>query len=400
MSRDKTIALIGVSDEEAAHLRLLMRKSASALDHSWNWGDEKHADLLVIDLRSFAGQMARTRALASGVRCAIFSDAPVAAPDLHLRRPLLHANVVEVLNQVGAARGAAPLVGAHSDDFYTRDLDEDAADPLWPLAEDAPTRSMPEGGLDELLRSVPTELRGAAYRPGPQAQSGLDLTPDRLTLEPVKGRAPAPSPGGDVRPYPARAGLPTDTAPHSLRAWLEQDLLRAPAWFGLPGAPPLALDPKHQVAHAPGGLVGLAPYCHAKWALADWRPLTSAELAELRATQSTLPYARLVWLDVLQHSAGQLARHLDPGGTYRLTQWVEIDRDLGRYFRIASVMLQPMRLHEIAAASGAPMADVFDLVNAYDAVGLIEWQPRTRAAVEAPASPSLLQRLRRPFGKS
>ena len=120
----------------------------------------------------------------------------------------------------------------------------------------------------------------------------------------------------------------------------------------------------------------------------------------MRETQSAHAYARLVWLDVLLHSGGQLARHLDPGGTYRLKRWIEIDQGFNRYFRIASVMLQPARLHEIAAASGAPMADVFDVVNACDAIGLLEWQARPpREAVRAVA-PTLLQRLRKPFGKS
>ncbi len=82
---------------------------------------------------------------------------------------------------------------------------------------------------------------------------------------------------------------------------------------------------------------------------------------------------RLIWLYVLVHSEGKLARHLDPGGTYRLSRWIEIERDFSAYFRIASTMLQPARLHEIAAASSASMADVFDVVNAYDAIGLIEW---------------------------
>ena len=60
-------------------------------------------------------------------------------------------------------------------------------------------------------------------------------------------------------------------------------------------------------------------------------------------------------------------------------------------------MLQPARLHQIAAASGASMADVFDVVNAYDAIGLIEWKPRAPrggAPVEEP-KPGLLGRLRK-----
>ena len=47
------------------------------------------------------------------------------------------------------------------------------------------------------------------------------------------------------------------------------------------------------------------------------------------------------------------------------------------------------------------MSDVFDVVNAYDAIGLIECQPRTPRNPEptAPAPSGLLQRLRKPFRK-
>ena len=64
----------------------------------------------------------------------------------------------------------------------------------------------------------------------------------------------------------------------------------------------------------------------------------------------------------------------------------------------------PLGLGEIAEAwkteIGGP--DVFDVVNAYDAIGLIEWQPRTpRPGSEVPEKPSgLLQRLRKSFKKS
>jgi hypothetical protein len=66
-------------------------------------------------------------------------------------------------------------------------------------------------------------------------------------------------------------------------------------------------------------------------------------------------------------------------------------------------MLQPGRLHEIAAASHASMADVFDVVNAYEAIGLIEWQPRAPRGggepVEAPKK-GLLGRLRKSLKRS
>ena len=94
----KRIAVVGVTDEETAHLRLLMRKAESELSHAWTWDGESNADLLVVDPSNFAGQMALTRAQSGGRRCAIFSDVPAPEADLVLQRPLKLANVVEVLN--------------------------------------------------------------------------------------------------------------------------------------------------------------------------------------------------------------------------------------------------------------------------------------------------------------
>jgi hypothetical protein len=230
------------------------------------------------------------------------------------------------------------------------------------------------------LRPLPGELRSARPAPRPTAPPAAPFTAGEPGIT-----SSAPS-------SPRDANL-ADAEPHRLRAWLGEGLLNAPARIDLAGAPTLVLDPKHRIAYAEAGLAALRPYCEAQWAARDWRPLTSAELAAVRAGQTAFAYERLVWLDVLHHSGGHLARHLDPGGTYRLTRWMEIDHDLGQYFRIASQMMQPQRLHEIAAASGASMGDVFDVVNAYDAIGLVEWQPRPRGGAEAPVS--LLQRLRR-----
>lgn len=368
--------MVGVPDEEAAHLRLLVRSCARELEHEWRWGDENGADLLVVDARSFGGQMARTRALGAGVRCAVFSDEPVADAELVLPRPLRRADVVGVLNAAGAAAARDTAIAPHDDDFYVRDLGDVEA------AERDASRSDPDGGsaaaagLDEALRPTPHELRDKA----------------------AVGRVEAESP---QRRYATREEMLEDTAPRGLREFLEGDLLKAPVRYALPGSPALILDPKNRVAHAPCNLAALAPYCRARWRRCDWEPLTNTELAEARESQESHGYSRLLWLDVLLGSGGQLARHLDPGGTYRLKQWVEIDKDLNRYFRIGSALLTPLRLHEIAAAAEAAMADVFDFVNACDAIGLIEWQPRTRRDDGAPPEkPSLLGKLRKSFNRS
>lgn len=374
MSRSRTLAAIGVSDQEVAHLRLLMRTVADRLDHVWRWGEEHSADLLIVDLDTFAGQMAHTRALGSGLRCAVIADEPPAGTERVLRRPLRSADVIALLNGAAHARAHDPAIGAHGADFYTRDLDDHGS------AAGALSEAAPAPGLDELLRHRPVELRAP---PPPSVPPPAAASVPAETKNSLRARR-----------------LSVDDETCDLRTYLESGRLLAPARFALPDAPPLVLDPKHRVAHAPASLRALEPYCRARWPLADAQPLTSVELAVVRSEQPALPYARLIWLYVLVHSGGRLASHLDPGGTYRLTQWVEMDRDFGGVFRIASALLRAARLHEIAAAADAPMDEVFDVVNAYEAIGLIEWQPRPRRDDDAPRPPSLLQRLRRPFGKS
>jgi hypothetical protein len=142
-------------------------------------------------------------------------------------------------------------------------------------------------------------------------------------------------------------------------------------------------------------------YCREPLRRSDWRVMTSAEMTQLLETQPAQAYARLIWLDVMLRSGGKLAPHLDPGGTYRLTRWLEIRRDYPRLSRISTVMMQPLRLHEIVAASNAEMGEVFDAVNAYDAIGLLEWTPRPPRHTDPVNENGLsgfMQRLRKPFG--
>ena len=76
----------------------------------------------MVDPDVFAGQMARTRALGTGVRCAVFSDRVVEGADLVLRRPLTRANLVEVLTKVMATAAPEPHIASatRNEEFYSR----------------------------------------------------------------------------------------------------------------------------------------------------------------------------------------------------------------------------------------------------------------------------------------
>src|SRR5690242_12830384 len=102
MRIDKNLVVIGLSDDDTAHLRLLMRKAGEQLQQRWRWGTEEGADLVIVDTQVFAGQMTRTRALAAGMRVAVVTDETAeSSTELRLHRPWKLSNVVDVLNRAG-----------------------------------------------------------------------------------------------------------------------------------------------------------------------------------------------------------------------------------------------------------------------------------------------------------
>jgi len=365
VKREKFIACVGMSEPELAHLRLLLRACAADLDATWRFGDETSPDLLVVDKRHFAGEMAFTRACGAGIRCAVFTDAASGTDlDLVLRRPLQRINLVELLNGISEGN-TRPEVRAVDEDFYVRDLGIGMVERRSEAAGDIAS------GLDEALRAQPKELRG----------------------EDVAAKSARRASDAPAHRYTTRESMLEETALRPMREYLGGELLRGPSRVALGDAPPLVFDPKHRMAYIAGGLGTAETYANSRWRLCDWTPLRSSELTRLRDELAPIPYSRLIWLDVLLHSRGRLARHLDPKASYRLVQWVEVDSSHGWVFRIASAMLQPMRLHEIAAASNATMSDVFDVVNAYDAIGLVESRSPAPSERERPAK-SLFDRFR------
>ena len=110
------------------------------------------------------------------------------------------------------------------------------------------------------------------------------------------------------------------------------------------------------------------------------------EAAALGAAQ---PLARLQWYGGLLAGKGKLLPGFDPTAQYQLRKWPQTEREFPKHFRIATAMMKgPATLDEIATASGVPLEDVVDFVNANLATGFAE-------AVSASRSPSRSRRSRR-----
>ncbi|MGD9583211.1 MAG: hypothetical protein AB7V26_06020 [Lysobacterales bacterium] len=423
MAKEFIIATVGTSDEQVSHLRLLVRQACKKLPDRWRFGLELNADLVVVDPNSFAGHMARTRAQASGVRCALLCDADYPERDgLILREPLQLDDVLAVLQQAVLPTVAIAPVTSAGEDFYYSDLtDAGHAPGLAGGARPLSSGDAPALGLDELLKShsatrdVPGQRPAAA--PNPIAE-GLDALfksdQERAAAPMVKGirldqnTAIAATGEGssraEVRKRDAVGGfgrhsavsadhpniqriLEADHRHHSIRDCLDgESTLAAPSSIEIAGAPRLAIDPKNRVFHANGGLSRLVGYCGRTLPRKDWKVLTTRELNDLREREPARRCEELFWLEALLASNGRLASHLDPGGSYRLKNAVSAEPDFHGHGAIVAAMQQPARLNEIAASAGTSMDAVFNLVNAYDAIGEIEWTPRQRRPAEPPPS--------------
>jgi hypothetical protein len=396
MTRIRIIDCIGASDEDIAHIRLLLRSSTIHLVDRWRWGTEDNADIVVVDARSLIGDSALRRTQQRGIACARLIEAGDTAPDgRFLRKPLKREDLVGLLNGIGGSTVAPLSILTQGDDFFDLDLGEpdfsDIEELEWSLNPETAARReetrREHEAFHEMLRRDPLADAPQFLMPEKLDEGvGVEFVRDTTARSASRAEAtrhPYVGQGFDdssVDPtFRREAGVPEDeNAKHPLLDYLHTSLLGGPARIVLPDTPPLVLDPKNKVFHAEGRLPALEPYCRQPLRLGDWQRLVNSDMAALRQTVPERPYARLVWMERFIRSNGYLASHLDPGGTYKLTRWLELGSDYSRAFLVGANMMHPLKLHEIARASGVHLAEVFDVVNAYDAIGYLEWTHRER----------------------
>ncbi|MBS0576543.1 MAG: hypothetical protein JSS45_09005 [Proteobacteria bacterium] len=396
MANTRIIHCVGASDEDTAHLRLLLRSAIIHLIDAWRWGPEDRADLVVADVRSLVGDSALRRSQQRGVVCATIVEAADPAPaGKFLRKPLRRDDFVALLNTVGSSTVAPLALVSQGEDFFDLDLGEAAFD-----ASELPSI---EVSLARDDRERAQDAFDSIFHRDPEAEKSVFLMPEKLDadagVEFVRDTTARSESRADAYGNPfVRGGVddanvdPTflrgiervfdDDQAQPLAAYLQPGRLGGPAIIEWPGAAVLVLDPKARVFHCEGRLPSLERYFRQPIRAGDWTRLVSSELATWRARAPARPYQRLIWMDRFIGSNGYLAAHLDPGGLYRLTRWLELAQDYPRAFRIGANMIVPQRLGDIAHVSEVSLAEVFDVVNAYEAIGYVEWSRRQRSRPE------------------
>jgi hypothetical protein len=406
VSAEKYLVVVGLSEEDTAHLRLMLRAVSGQLEDKWRFGTEENADLYIVDPSDLAGQITRNRAFSSGRRCAVVGNEELREGESRLERPFKSDALVAVLNATSATRGSSDSVNRFNTEFYDMDSftpDFDIEDDQGADARIRRREENPAPGLDELLRpdteaakpqfAVPINLdedTSLSYGGSTSARRENRLN------DSVHGLRREEKPEGINLERGARS---SDTGLFPLRDYLKGNLLGGPATIVLDGAPPLTLDPKEKQFYTSGALRELSPYCRHDFSRDAFRTVTSHELQRQRTEYPTRPYSQLIWLDVLIRSGGRLASHLDPGGRFRLKIYPKSEKEFPKHAAIVNALQAPAKLNEIATTARASMGDVFDVVNAYDAIGLIEVEPRLPRHTEPEKPGGLLARLRKPFGR-
>jgi len=383
VSRDKFLTAVGLQEEQVAHLRLLLRRLALA--QHWTWGEENNADLIIVDVETFAGRMARDRAGGMGRRCAIVNQSvELRATELHCALPFTAESVTALLEEA-----AAPVASPENhppvertDDFadVLAHFDTDELDMSFHESRPDYTASPQSGngsaagdlGLEavfakdkegDLFRPMRLKVRAGGTTEGSERVSSRNE--QRAEFKPMAADAKAPP-----VEYEQEARM-QDAWP--LRHFLDGDLIGGPSILQLPDAPALSLDPKNRLCYSSAQtLQELTAYCSQPLPVARWRTLTTLELQQLRGSERERPYSHLIWLIVWLGSHGKLSGHLSPGADFRLTTRPNIDDGVAEHAAIVQALYTPGRLHEIAARSGAGMNDVIDVINAYEAIGWVE----------------------------
>lgn len=398
MAEWKTLACIGLDASDLALVRVVLVEAGKRLGQRWTLGTPDRADLLLLGAGSPTAEAAGLTAGGRGVHCVYVRPGAEAGIDA-LPTGFGLDDLLLVLSTASGPVADFRSIDASTPEFFdTQPVDDASPDdvdsPAVPAEPVASRVGGPDGdggdtdALERLLRRdsgeytldriVPVNLsEDTAIDPVQQALPSSRADFRGSVRDPYGTRVPTPGP--ERMAYPAGSpDRPEPTNARSLGDFLRGDHLVAPCRIQLEGAEPLVLDPKFRTYMIHGDLAAAEPYALARFVESDFQRLTTRDLERWRQTCEPLPYRRLEWLVALRQSDGWLPRHLDPGGSYRVTQMLDLDAHFDEQIRIGEVLRDWRRLHEIAAQAGVDMRAVYQCVTAFDAIGWLQTRPRER----------------------
>jgi hypothetical protein len=402
-----TFGLTGMDPATESSLKAAFVEANTLAGNRWKLLPETEADFVVVDMDSMYGPMSWLRLHAAGKRVIGLTSVARTQTDFRLERPFTTASVGALLQQLDSGAPAAAAVEAAPVPPAPTPA------PATPPAAPAPPAPSPAGMTpapqpqDQLPEELPPVLNPEVAAPAEPAAAAppADAIAAVATREPPSAAAgrivpPAPTfqphvPAATAEPAPTPAPPPPPAEPHTLAEWLASNRLGGHLRFDRNGTP-LLIDAVLRQYYGPATLKAIAGHFSGDVALADFEALDEATWAKERAALGEAqPLSRLVWFGGLLAGKGTLAPGFDPESRYQLLKWPQTEREFPKHFRIATAMMKgPATLHEIAEASGVPLADVTDFVNASIGTGFAGPYREPEPEVEPPKPSGLFGRLR------
>ena len=391
MSQERILDFVGAGDEEVAHLRLLMRRAASKLKDRWRLrseADEK-PDLLLVEPASIVGSGALMQAQQSGTPCVVVSsEAPAPGSVGTLLKPFKLDAVVEMLNGLEAVNLAAtvpiavPMEADVFGDFFVPRLVSDAPIEI-PTDFDIeiPVRQFQaDSAFEEAEALFKRDLNAERQEALRKLQLGDDVGleasegySERSSMLRDSGiRVSSSEPISAILKHAGEASEEFGKETYLLDAYLKGNLLSGPARLSMANLLPLVLDPKGKLFYARGSLCVFEGHCVKPTRIADWKLLSAQEFADVRTQSPGRAYTELLWLSVYLGSHGKLSAAIDGSGAFRLRRSFEMSRDYPVAGRLAQLLQRGMRPSDLASDGRCPMSDVYNVLNAFDAIGYLE----------------------------
>lgn len=345
----RRLTLQGATEHDATHLKNLLSKTQPDIRTGWRFYSGDDTDLLIVDVDTVYGHMDWLRAHSLGKPVAVLTEhTKFEDSDMILHKPVTVENLADVL--------------AHA-------------------AQEVPDRAESAETEDEVPKPEPVAV---AKKKAPDKREAA------LVAAPEPTPAPAPAP---LIPEPPRE--------QSLEQWLSGSSLSGQVRLHHTGEPDLVIDNMEKSFYTDGSLRALEVHCKRKIKPEDWQRLMPGDFAAAQAASKAQPVARLLWLCHILGSHGHPSPGMDVNAKFKLARWPQIEREFPKHFRIATVMMKQMAtLSEVAEQSGAPLPDVIDFANAYNAIGYIEIESdaSTDSTSRDTGRGAILSRLRKPFG--
>lgn len=386
-----TLGFTGMDSATEAELTAAFQQANARLRTPWRLVPETDAQHVIVDMDSMYGPMSWLRLHAAGKQVIGLTAASRTQADFHLTRPFDSDSALNLLKSIApdAAVELAPAPPAAPK--TAKAAEPSVGEPSHPVPSGMSPSPAPQDLLPE-EHPLPVDEEAKAPSPAPGLPKSVEagtLAPS--TIAPAQ-QAPAPVAAPVISTVPAPV-----TRDRTLADWLAPGLLSGRLRFRPALDQLILIDADAREYFATTALKPLATMVDGAVTRDQFVPMDAGSWArDIAALGAAQPLNRLQWYGGLLAGKGVLLPEFDPAGRFKLSKWPQTEREFPKHFRIATAMMKgPATLEEIATASGVPLTDIIDFVNASLMSGFAEFVPESQPErVESNKPGGLFGRLR------